>query len=100
MDEDDFDVASLKRKKHKPTFIMVPRKLVITVISLFACMIIMTIVSVQWANYVDNRSNQRWCGIVLLFNNAYKTNPPPTPLGKKVAVEMLKLQNDFSCKEK
>lgn len=63
----------------------------------FACMLIMTILSLQWANYIDKKSNQRWCGVVNLFNEAYKATPPPTDIGKKIAAEMLKLQKDFSC---
>lgn len=86
-------------RKEKPTFIMVPRKLMIAWTASFIVMLIMTGSSIQWANYIDRRSNQRWCGLVSLFNQAYRDNPPTTILGKDIAIEMLNIQRDFSCKK-
>lgn len=88
-----------RRPRNKPTYLMVPRKLMITWIASFICMVIMTSASIQWAYYIDKRSNQRWCGLVVLFNDAYRVNPPSTSLGKKIALEMLQLQTEFSCKK-
>jgi hypothetical protein len=84
--------------KPKPTFVLVPRKLIVVATVAYICMMALTAASIQWANYVDMRSNQRWCGIVTLFNETYKDIPPPTELGKKFAVEFIHLRDDFKCK--
>lgn len=77
---------------------MVPRKLMVAAVAAFLSMLIMTASSIQWANYIDRRSNQRWCELVVLFNTEYRENPPTTVLGKQIAAAMLVLQDDFSCK--
>lgn len=42
-------------------------------------------------------SEQKWCTIVDLFNDAYAENPPPTPLGQDIAREMKILAERFNC---
>jgi hypothetical protein len=83
---------------HKQVYITVPRKLAIAVLTSFTCLFIGVIASFQYTDFVDRRSNQRWCGIVALFNSAYVENPPTTNLGKEIAVAMLNLETDFSCR--
>jgi hypothetical protein len=85
-------------KKDKPTYIMVPRKLVTAWVVSFITMLVMVCATIQWAYYIDKRSNQRWCGLVKLFNEEYKKEPPTNDLGKNIAREMLKIQNSFGCK--
>lgn len=77
---------------------MVPRKLIITWIVGTIVLFLGILASFQYANYIDRKSNQRWCGIVTAFTDSYKENPPPpTPLGKKIATEMFNLDKDW-CK--
>jgi len=84
-------------EKHKHSYAVVPKKLIRAWIASMVCMIIMTGASVQWAYYIDERSNRRWCGIVNLFNQAYKENPPPTEVGRKISKEMLIIRDKFHC---
>lgn len=53
---------------------MVPRKLVIAWIVSFICMMIMTGSAIQWANYVDRRSNKQWCTFFAVLDN--NSSPP------------------------
>jgi len=93
-------VADPNKKEYKTraVYIMVPRKLVITAITAYVCLFIGVAGSIQWANYVDRRSNQRLCGVIVLSNEAYKSNPRPTPVGQKLGNAMEKLSNDYDCK--
>lgn len=53
--------------------------------------------SVQYANYVDNQSNARWCQLLSVLDGAYGATPPKTPTGKLVADEIHKLFLEFNC---
>lgn len=54
-------------------------------------------VSVQYANYVDRKSNQRWCELLATLDDAYRATPPRSPAGKKVASDVVRLRKDFGC---
>lgn len=82
----------------RPTYLMIPRKFVIAWFVTVTVPFLMILGSYQYANYVDRKSNEQWCEVIVLFNTAYKTNPPPTDLGKKIAKGMLDIQNKFHCK--
>jgi hypothetical protein len=84
--------------KREPTYILVPKKLIIALGVMFTVMLIMTLVSTQAAYYVDRRSNQRWCGIVNLIDDANAANPPPTKEEQEFAVEIHKIREDFDCR--
>lgn len=81
-----------------------------TLVISFATAVVITIAGLWYTNHVDSQakartdaaireSNQKWCEIVLLFNNTYKTQPPTTPAGKQLAAYMNKLAVDFGCEE-
>ena len=84
-------------KEHKPVYLVIKRRAIIAALTVFICMFIGVIGAFQYADYVDRRSNQRWCGIVSLFNENYAESPPSTTTGKKIAVAMLHLARDFDC---
>lgn len=98
MSEESYEGIRHTSKVGKPTYVMVPRKLIIFATTIFASMLIMTILSIQWASYIDRRSNQRWCGIVNLFNDTYETTPPTNDIGRKLEIEFKHLETDFKCK--
>jgi hypothetical protein len=83
---------------NKEVHIVIKRKFIVAWIVSYVCMMVMAIASIQWANYIDKRSNQRWCGIVNLFNETYVESPPPTEIGQILQIEFIKLQRDFKCK--
>lgn len=42
-------------------------------------------------------SNQKWCGIVILFDTAYRQTPPTSPTGQTLANYFAQLREDFKC---
>lgn len=88
----------MKKEKLKPTYLMVPRKLVITWLSSTLAMVVLILALFQYINYVQRQSDQRWCGMVVMFDNNYKTSPPPSALGQNIAKEFTKLRSEFGCK--
>lgn len=54
-------------------------------------------VSVQYANYVDKRSSQRWCSLIGTLDDAYHATPPQTPAGRNVASDIARLRGDLGC---
>ena len=81
----------------KPTYVMVSRNLIITWLVSTVILLALVLVSFQYTNYVDTRSNKQWCGIVNLFNDTYKDSPPPPGRGQTLADEFIKLSKKFSC---
>ncbi len=97
MTDPESEEINHREKNDQVVYIMVPRKFIITLITIAAVCLIAAGVAMQWASYVDDRSNQRWCGIVDLFNETYRESPPPTEIGKKLAVEFIQLDKSFHC---
>jgi hypothetical protein len=85
-------------RKDKPTYIMVPKRFITTWIMSFICLAVMSAAAIQWAGYVDRRSNQRWCGIVVLLDNRNIAHPPPTTDGKLFATKLHQIRTEFDCK--
>lgn len=79
-------------------YIFVKKKFMITMITIALVCLITAAVAMQWAVYIDTKSNQRWCGVVELFNEGYKEVPPDSERTRKFATEFLKLSTDFKCK--
>lgn len=77
---------------------MVPRKLIRTWVVVTVITWIGILGSYQYTNWVDRRSNGFWCGIVVLFDDTYKTSPPPTTTGQKLAAEFKTMRSNFHCK--
>lgn len=55
------------------------------------------VASIQYANYVDEKSNKQWCQVVLTLDDAYRQSPPQTEAGRKIAQEMARMRRDFDC---
>jgi hypothetical protein len=53
--------------------------------------------SEETAERFIRESQQKWCGIVTLFDDTYKANPPQTPTGQRLAGEMTALRTHFGC---
>ena len=85
-------------KKDKPTYLMVPRKFVIAIIAGFLVLFVSNIMSFQYANYVDRKSNRLLCGIIVLSDNASQATPPRTDIERSAAQEFKRLRNSFHCK--
>lgn len=77
--------------------VVTPRRFFYGAIIALLCALFMGGTSIQYANYVDRKSNQRWCGIVRTLDDAYRNTPPQSPTGRVFAEEMAKLRKDFGC---
>lgn len=86
------------KNKHHRVVVVLPRKLVVAWAISWCIMFILVLLSFQYTNYVDRRSNAQWCGIVNTFNETYKKEPPSTQIGKILEAEFKTLQNFFRCK--
>jgi hypothetical protein len=81
----------------KPYYVMIRKRTIIAAIIAYVSLVALVGISVQVSYYIDQKSNQRWCDIVSLFNESYKEIPPPTDLGKRISAAMLILAEDFKC---
>lgn len=81
-------------------FVIPKRRAVLAIVTALIVLFIGMLASFQYANYVNRQSNQKWCGIIVLFDDTYKEAPPPSDAGKKFAVEFSKLRNapDYNCR--
>lgn len=86
------------KDRPEPTFIMVPRKLIIAWLMSSSIIFALVIGAYQYANYVDRKSNQRWCGIVVMYDDNFRLIPPPSELGRRLASEFREMRKDFRCK--
>lgn len=59
--------------------------------------IVMGVAAIQYAEYVDRRSNHQWCEIVKAVDASYKERPPETPSGQELAAEFARLKQEFGC---
>lgn len=83
--------------ERKRRYIAITQAAIYALVVVFISALVMTVVSVQYANYVDRESNTRWCGLMTTLDNAYTAQPPTTETGKTVAAEIHKLRNEFAC---
>jgi hypothetical protein len=65
---------------------------------IYTSMMGMTLGSIVYANHVATRSAQQWCNVITTLDDAYKSQPPTTPTGKKIASEMHDLKISLRCK--
>lgn len=76
-------------------YIMVSKKLIVAWVIVSMVLFISILTSFQYANYVDRKSNGRWCGIFSIINNSPKPDRPLTEDEKRFAAEMLGIQSDY-----
>jgi hypothetical protein len=65
---------------------------------------LMAALGVLYTGYVDRKANERerandrrWCALLTLFDDTYKTNPPTTATGEQVAKLMHELVLSTGC---
>ena len=44
-----------------------------------------------------HRSERKLCAVVVTGDDAYRQNPPVSPVGKRQAANMARLRHDFGC---
>lgn len=85
-------MASPKRKH-----IVITKGALYGLIIAYVSVFVVAFVAIQYSNYVDRKSNQRWCSIITTLDDTYKQQPPSTVLGKKLAKDMHELRSEFEC---
>jgi hypothetical protein len=85
------------RNKESIRVIVIPRKLFIAWIMTTVLLSVAIGFSFQYTNYVDRRSNGLWCGVIKLFDDTYKSTPPPSDTGKILAQEFARIRQGFKC---
>lgn len=53
----------------------------------------------KWEQAI-RESNRKWCDVVILFDDTYKSTPPTTAAGQKLAVFFAARRKDFECEGK
>lgn len=102
MDNPD-DVEEIDEPEYRPR-----RSTLYSVLIIFAMLSGVIFASIMYTNRVaeeNNRrfehllreSNQKWCGIIGTFDDAYKTQPPMTETGRVVAFQIHQLRIDYGC---
>jgi hypothetical protein len=53
--------------------------------------------SIVYANHVAQQSNRNWCALVSNLDDAYRQNPPTSPVGRQIAADMHNLRVRLGC---
>lgn len=92
MTDENIDIPLEKQPQvATPTYLLVPRKLIVAWIVSVVGIMAMILGAVVW-------SNHQWCGIIAIFNETYESSPPPTPTGQRLASEFERIHNNFLCR--
>lgn len=78
-------------------YTVVSRKLFITWISTNIVIFALILASFQYTNYVDRKSNSLLCGIITMYDDSSRKNPPTSSLGEAIATEFHKLRIGYHC---
>lgn len=64
----------------------------------FATMLLLTLGAVQYANYVDRKSNQYWCELIAGLDERYQNLPPEADAeAREFAVKIHNLKGKLDC---
>jgi hypothetical protein len=69
------------------------RALALVFLSIFA----LAMTTSLYVNHTNRENNKHFCDLVTTLDDAYKTAPPQSPTGRKVAEEMHELRKDLGC---
>ena len=73
------------------------RSLVWTLLAALLSAVAVSVSGVVYTGITTNNNNQKWCELLTTLDGAYKSLPPATELGRKVAESIHKLRNNFEC---
>lgn len=79
--------------------IVIKRKWIVAQVMFCISMMLLAGVSIQYANYVDRKSNQSWCELINFYTDYYNKTPPATELQKRQAELMHNQAKSLGCKE-
>lgn len=64
---------------------------------LVAAMLAVGSAAVWYADRAARESEQRWCGLIVTMDRAYREQPPTTPTGREMAARVGGLRESFGC---
>jgi hypothetical protein len=67
-------------------------------LTVYVSMIALAVMSVVYSNRVSTRTSQQFCDIVTTLDNAYRSQPPQTAIGQKLARDMHELRHTLHCR--
>jgi hypothetical protein len=67
------------------------------VFGLIVSMLALTIANVFITVTTTDLNNRKWCGILSLYHDTYRDNPPTTPTGQAFRDQLEPLYRDFKC---
>jgi hypothetical protein len=74
-----------------------PRSLWYALLAAFLSSLLMGGVAIQYADWVNRRSERKWCHLIVLLDRPYTERAPQSELGKAIAEALHKLRRDFGC---
>lgn len=84
--------------KHPVKIYSTPRRLIVAWVVSFLCMLGLTGGSMMYATYVDRRSNQNWCELIVSLDDGYKSLPPDAPARQRDFAERInRLRRSLEC---
>lgn len=75
----------------------VNRSVLYALMAVFVAVLGMGASSVWYSNHVAEQNNRRWCALLANLDDAYRQNPPTSPIGRKIAEDMHNLRVGFGC---
>lgn len=87
----------MSEEKVKPTYLMVPKRLIVAWLSTSSIIFVMVLASFQYANYVDRKSNSQLCGMVSIFYEATKASTENTAIVQRALIEFGRLLKEYNC---
>ena len=73
------------------------RSVMYALVVVFLTVLAVMVLSIWYSNRVQQESNRNWCSLVTNLDDAYKQNPPSSPVGKKIAQDMHNLRQRLGC---
>ena len=77
--------------------VVIKRKWIVAQVMFCVSMMLLAGAAIQYAGYVDRKSNQSWCELIDFYNDYYKKNPPATELQRQQAELMKKQSQRLGC---
>ena len=68
--------------------------------AVYVSMLALAVGSVIYSNRVASSSTRKFCSVVVTLDDAYRSLPPTSPIGKKLALDMHQLRNQLHCTER
>ncbi len=79
--------------------IVIKRKWIIAQVMFCIAMMLLAGSSIQYANWVDRKSNESWCDLINFYTDYYNQNPPATELQRRQADLMHDQAKALGCTE-